>query len=557
MQLVLVFLLMLVGAIAEMLTLGALLPFLALVADPSGLERAPIVGPYFATLFPDPAIQLRIVTVTFVLAAILAAALRLLLAWASQTLVFMIAHDFGMSVFNRSLRQPYSHYFSRNSSELIADMDKVQIVSYAIMLQLMTACVALVISAFILVALVVIDPVVALVAGLGFGLQYVLISVVTRRRLGRNSADAAVTHGERMRILQEGHGAIRHILIDHLQPEYVERFRHFDLKFQRARASTAFLGAAPRFLIEGMGLILIAVLSLWLVGLPGGIVTALPVLGALALGAVRLLPMLQQIYNAWTTMAGNRGNLIDVVRALELPLSDQPTVDAALPFEREINFIDVGFSYPGSKVVLHSLNLKVPRGSRVGIVGRTGSGKSTLMDLLLGLLAPSKGRILIDDVVLDPTTTTAWQAHVAHVPQVVFLSDSSLAENIAFGIDPSKIDNDRLQASVQKAAMSDFVAKLPEGLNTRVGERGVRLSGGQRQRIGIARALYRRADVLVFDEATSALDTETETAVMEAIDGLTRELTIFLIAHRKTTLRACDMIIQLPEGELIDFGELE
>lgn len=556
-QLVLLFGLMILGALAEIMALGAILPFLALIADPAGLERMPMIGRFLSGLSSDQFDLRWVVTWGFVSAAAIAAVLRLFLNWASQKFVFRVSHDIGTSVFQRALRQPYLYYLSRNSSELMADMGKVPTIALNILLPLMNAVVSLVISAFILAALIVIDPKVAMITGFGFGVLYLIISLVFRRRLRHNSHVIAEAHGERIKTLQEGLGAIRDVLIDHSQPYYERRFARMDLPFQDTIASNAFLGSAPRFVIEGSGMILIAFVALWLAGQPGGIATALPILGALALGAVRLLPMLQLIYNSWSSIAGNRQNLIDVVTAMELPLPELHPIIAPMPFASHILFDEVGFLYPtGQTAILRGLNLTIPRGSRVGIIGRTGSGKSTLMDMLLGLLAPSEGRILIDGIELRPDNIAAWQARIAHVPQSIYLADSSVAENIAFGIARDQVDMARVRLAAQQAALDGFIEALPQRYNTFVGERGVRLSGGQRQRIGIARALYRQADVLVLDEATSALDSGTETAVMEAIDGLSKDLTIFLIAHRTTTLRNCDIILCLPEGGVIPYDEI-
>jgi ABC-type multidrug transport system fused ATPase/permease subunit len=297
-------------------------------------------------------------------------------------------------------------------------------------------------------------------------------------------------------------------------------------------------------------MVLIAGLAVMMARGEGGIAAALPVLGALALGAVRMLPLLQLVYNGWTQVAGNLHNMLNVLDVLDQPMpqaehlrqkSGQP-----LPFSREIVLEKLGFSYhEGGKPVFEGLDLTIPRGSRVGIVGKTGSGKSTLTDLIMGLLEPTEGTIRVDGEALTPANVTRWQARIAHVPQAIYLSDGTIAENIAFGVAPAEIEIERMRTAARQAAIADFFETLPQGYETIVGERGVRLSGGQRQRIGIARALYRNADVLVFDEATSALDNETETAVMEAVYCLDRNLTVLIIAHRVSTLRRCDRTLHL------------
>jgi len=289
----------------------------------------------------------------------------------------------------------------------------------------------------------------------------------------------------------------------------------------------------------------------------GGIAAALPVLGALALGAQRLLPLLQQVYSGWTISMGNRQALFDVLGLLDEPLAVAP--DLAQPLAMTppqlIEFAGVGFRYTEeTSWVLRDFSLSVPMGTRVGIVGKTGSGKSTVMDLLMGLIEPTEGEIKIDGRCLDEGSRRAWQRQIAHVPQAIYLSDASIAENIAFGADRDAIEMERVREAARRAELHDFIESLPEGYGTIVGERGVRLSGGQRQRIGIARALYKQASVIVFDEATSALDNQTEAAVMRSIFGLREDLTVFIIAHRLSTVEGCDLVVSLSNGRIDRVG---
>jgi ATP-binding cassette subfamily B protein len=290
------------------------------------------------------------------------------------------------------------------------------------------------------------------------------------------------------------------------------------------------------------------------------VATALPVLGTLALGAQRLLPTLQQSYISWAGIVGSNASLTDVLAMLDQPLPPDALSPAPppLPFRDAVRFIGVRFRY-GSEGswVLNGLDFTIRKGSRIGIVGTTGSGKSTALDLLMGLLTPTEGTILVDGQVITGTRVRAWQRTIAHVPQSIFLADTTLAENIAFGVPLEAIDLARVKQAACQAQVADFVESRAEGYGTLIGERGVRLSGGQRQRVGIARALYKEASVLVFDEATSALDNATERSVMDAIEGLHRDLTIVLIAHRLTTVRRCDTILELEEGRVVAQGTYE
>lgn len=306
-------------------------------------------------------------------------------------------------------------------------------------------------------------------------------------------------------------------------------------------------------------MILIAALS-YVLSRQGGIVTALPMLGALALGAQRLLPAMQQIYSSWAIIKGSHASLADTLELLDQPVPAellQPT-PAPLILEDTIRFDAVRFRYTSDGPwVLYDLNIAIPKGARVGFVGSTGSGKSTTLDLLMGLLTPTDGELLLDGDPVKGNRLRAWQQTIAHVPQSIYLADTSLAENIAFGVPRDAINLNRVQKAARQAQIADFIESRPDGYNVYVGERGIRLSGGQRQRIGIARALYKQASVLVFDEATSALDNATEQSVMDAIEGLSRDLTILLIAHRLTTVRRCDIIVQLENGKVVAQGTYE
>ena len=326
--------------------------------------------------------------------------------------------------------------------------------------------------------------------------------------------------------MQEGLGGIRDVLIDQSQPVFLETYERAQAGLRDARAKNVFLGGSPRFLVDALGLVMIAAMAVIVTGRPGGLVQAVPVLGALALGAKRLLPLIQQIYGAWAQIMGSRQELLDVAALLRRPWPPRMPAGAALPFEKSIRLVDIVYAYARDRPpALAGVSLEIPKGARVGLAGRTGSGKSTLMDLVLGLLEPTEGEMSVDGVTLTAGNRAAWQRNIAHVPQSIYLADATIAENIAFGVRPEAIDRGRVRRAAEQAELAEVVAGLPKGFDTFVGERGIQLSGGRRKRIGIARALYKQASVLVFDEATSALDTETEGAVMAAIRRLDRSLT--------------------------------
>lgn len=303
---------------------------------------------------------------------------------------------------------------------------------------------------------------------------------------------------------------------------------------------------------------IIAVVAVLVAGREGGFAYALPLLGAVALGAQRLLPLLQQVYHGWASISGHRAIVFEVLQLLRLPIPQdrRPSSMKPLPLVDRISVERVSFTYPGARqAVLDGLTLEIPRGCVAGVVGKTGSGKSTLADLVMGLIEPTEGRITVDGVPLTGPARRRWQRNIAHVPQAIFLADTTIERNIAFGVPSEQIDHSRVRSAAAAAQLHDFVASLSDGYETSIGERGIRLSGGQRQRLGIARAIYKQSPVLVLDEATSALDEATEAAVMASLQALGEEgRTTFIIAHRLSTLAHCDLLVRLDEGRVVDSG---
>lgn len=554
--------LMLVSAFAEALSLGALLPFLGILTAPDMMFKRPLVAAVAHAWGLTSPYQLVLpLTVAFAAAALMAGAIRILLLWVSTRLAFAIGADLSIEAYRRTLYQPYRIHVSLNSSAVISGItSKLETVVYAVLLPLLTLVSSIVLLAAIVLTLISINPAVAMVAAGGFGASYGLLSWISRRRLQSNSRRIADEQTHVIKALQEGLGGIRDVLLDGTQPVYCDVYRHADLPLRRAQGENVFIGGSPRFVMEAVGIVLIAGLAYGLSRQSGGFAAVLPMLGALALGAQRLVPALQQIYGAWVSIASSQASLADTIKMLDQPLSAEVLQLASAPmhFEDSIRFDSVRFRYADEGPwILDGLNLTFRKGAHVGFVGSTGSGKSTALDLLMGLLMPTEGGLLVDGKPIGGNNIKAWQKTIAHVPQAIYLADTTLAENIAFGVPPEAIDIERVRQAARQAQISDFIEKTPERYNAFVGERGIRLSGGQRQRIGIARALYKQACVLVFDEATSALDNATERAVMDAIEGLDRSLTILLIAHRLTTVERCDTIVELQHGRVVAQGTYE
>jgi len=555
----LLLILMVLTSFAEMISIGAVLPFLAVLTSPERVFEHQASQSIIHILgLTSPNQLLLPLTIAFGLTAIIAGAMRLILLWASTRLSFATGSDLSISIYRRTLYQPYAVHVARNSSEIINGISgKASAIIYSTIFPVLTLASSSVMLAAILIALLSINPLIALVSFGSFGVLYTVIISITRARKILNSKHVARESTQVIKSLQEGLGGIRDVLIDGTQNTYCQIYRNADLQLRRAQGDNQYISQAPRFVLEALGMLLIAVLAYVLAQQSDGIAKAIPILGALALGAQRLLPVMQQAYAGWSSIQGGQASLQDTLELLEQPLpdyADQPTVQP-LPFERHIKLRQLSFSYSlQAPMVFNHLNLTIAKGSRVGFIGTTGSGKSTLLDILMGLLQVTQGSLEVDGQVILPSNNRAWQAHIAHVPQAIFLADSTIEENIAFGVPRDQIDPVRLRQAAMQAQIAESIESWPKQYQTFVGERGIRLSGGQRQRIGIARALYKQADVIIFDEATSALDNKTEQAVMHAIESLSKDLTLLIIAHRLTTLKNCTQIVELGNGTILRHG---
>ena len=554
--------LMILASFAEILSIGAVLPFLGALTAPSRIFEHPAAHFFIQALGLTSAEQILLpLTIAFGMAALVAGAMRLLLLWASTRLSFATGADLGISIYRRTLYQPYAVHVARNSSEVINGIStKANSVIYGIIGPVLTLISSGVMLVAILMVLLSVAPVISLVAFSGFGLIYGCIIWMTRTQKIRNGQRIARESTQVIQSLQEGLGGIRDVLIDGSQSVYCQIYRNADSLLRRAQGNNQFISQSPRYGMEALGMALIATLAYTLARKSDGIANAIPILGALALGAQRLLPVMQQLYAAWSSIQGSQASLQDTLELLGQPLPDYADQPAAtpLPFRQSVRLNDLSFRYSSQTPwVLKNLDLTLAKGSRVGFIGTTGSGKSTLLDIVMGLLQPTEGALEIDGQPITMSNHRAWQAHIAHVPQVIFLADSTIEENIAFGVSKDRIDHERVRHAARQAQIADIIETWPDGYQTFVGERGIRLSGGQRQRIGIARALYKQADIIVFDEATSALDNETEQAVMQAIDVLSKDLTILIIAHRLTTLKNCTQVVELSDGAVRRVGSYQ
>ena len=554
--------LMILTSFAEVFSIGAVYPFLSVLMSPESVFENSVAQPFiqfFGLISPE---QLLLpVTLAFGFAAILAACMRLLLLWSTTKVAYLTGADLTIKVYRATLYQPYSVHISRNSSAVINTMvSKVNAAIQSTVIPVLVIISSSIMLLVILSFLLSVEPRITMLAFGGFGLLYLIIVSLTSKLLANNGRRIALEFTQVVKLLQEGLGGIRDILLDGTQELYCKLYRRSDLPLRRAQGINAFIGSSPRFAIEALGMVLIALMAYHLALEDGGITEAIPVIGILVLGAQRMLPVLQQAYSAWSGIQGARASVADALDFLDQPIPDyagKPSLEK-LSFQSKIALHQLSFSYgPNEPKVLKGIDLTVVKGARVGIIGTTGSGKSTLIDILMGLLPPKGGSISIDGALITHENLRSWQEHIAHVPQSIFLADTSIEENIAFGVSKDQVDLDRVKEAANRAQLADLIESWPDQYDTFVGERGVRLSGGQRQRIGIARALYKQVDVLVFDEATSSLDNKTEKEVMQAINNLSDDLTVIIVAHRLSTLSSCSQIVELDKGIIKKVGSYQ
>jgi ABC-type multidrug transport system fused ATPase/permease subunit len=554
----------LLAAVGEVANLGALLPFLRLLANPQEGLRA--LGPLSAPLrrLPEQHLLLSL-GLAFMAVVVVSSLLRVFTIRSQLRLAALITADLGQQAFASLLRRPFAWHLDQNSSTVLGyltkDVDQVSGTIQPLLLVVVNLAIVVLLGG----SLFALAPsVMGVMGGLLAGF-YVLVFRFTRGTLKADGQKLTQSYQSSLQVAQEALGGIRDVLLDRSQQFFEQAYASQNLRYRLAISSIDSKARVPRYLIEGFAVLMIVGLSLGLALGGQGIESQLPLLGTLALGSYRMLQPLQQCFAALSSLQANQASLLRLEPFLLsnesniiLPEASSPTHSTRTTTNKALLALDrVSFRYAfDGPLVLQDLDLVIQLGERLAFVGSTGSGKSTCCDLILGLLQPSEGRLLVqgEDLHGQPGRVDSWQRRVAYVPQQIYLSDSTFAANIAFGVPANQINPRRVRRAAEQARIADLIESSPEKYETVVGERGVRLSGGQRQRIGIARALYKQADLLVLDEATSALDNRTEAKVMEAVDALERDKTVVMIAHRLSTVERCDRIVLLEQGQIRAIG---
>lgn len=543
--------LMVVISFSEVLTILSALP---MITSLIGGDDGEVVFSFYPDYWNE---VIEFMPVLFFVGAVIISALaRLLLMYKTTQFINEAGREISIKVFEKVLNQPYQFHLQTNSSEIVSITAKSQRLTTNLFLPIVICVISFVLSIVILIVLTLLTS--GLVIFLGsFGvLAYIVSITLTKRKVVEMGGIINDVLSKRIKITQEALGAIRDVIMDHAQESQVSIYDYYEKKYRGAQINLTVISMVPRYVIEILGVILVVIVAYIIGDESDGVLNSIPIIGAFVLGIQRLLPHLQAIYLNINRVLGSLFILDDIVGLLELKNENYiSSKNKKLLYNNKIQLKNVGFSYSGSsnKMILNEVNLEINKGLVIGISGKSGSGKSTLIDIIMGLQEPTTGEILIDQVALESSNLNNWRRKVSHISQSIYLSDSSIASNIAFGIPSELIDFERVKECAKDAMILDYIESLPEGFDANIGERGVSISGGQRQRIGIARALYKTSEILIFDEATNALDPTNEKMIIKNIinDSNRKGRTTILISHNEEIIKECEMVVYLKNGRTL------
>ncbi|PLK68877.1 ABC transporter ATP-binding protein [Rhizobium sp. TH135] len=560
---ILVLITMIVAALLEVAGVASILPFIGVLTDPSLIERNVwLAYAYDGFGFANQRDFLVFLGAVVLVAFISSLVFRALTVYAIQRFALMRIHSIGLRLLRIYMGQPYEFFLNRNSSSLAKSLlSEVATVASSVLMPAMRALSGLIVSTAIVAVLIFVEPAASLLIAIVFVSSYLAVDLLTRKRVRLSGRLRVQANDDQYRIASEAIQGLKELRVLGREADYVERFRTPSRTYSRHQAIMLSTREMPFYVIQAIGFGAMLSFLLWGIARGDDLSRMLPLISFFAFAGYRLLPAFQDVYRSV-------GQVRFALPALEQLVNDvlmqsvcvagrQGTV-TPLSFERALKFEQVSFRYQGAKEdTLTNFNLSIPARGRIALVGSTGAGKSTVADLVLGLLFSTSGQVTVDGIPLTRDNVRAWQENLGYVPQQIYLSDDTVTANIAFGVPENEVDHASVERAARQAQIFEFVAGLPSGFSTRIGERGARLSGGQRQRLGIARALYRNPSVVVFDEATSALDNQTEAAVMDAIEQLGKEKTVLLVAHRFTSIVSCELICHINQGSVAGFGRYD
>ncbi len=539
-------------------------PFMGIVSNPGIIHTNKYLSQIYNALGFSNSNQFLFFTGVVVLAVLaFGNGFSSFITWLLLRFTFLQGHSLSVRLLNKYLSQPYVFFLNRNTADLSKNiLMEVHRVIGGVLMPGMQVLTKVVVAFSILGLLIVVDPLLAVTVAVVLGGAYAAVFGLVRMKLARIGKTSAEARTQCFKVASEALGGVKDLKLFGRESVFLQRYFTTSRQFAGYEATSQIFSQLPRYALETIAFGGILLIVLYLIGVKQNAETALPLISLYAFAGYRLMPALQRIFIGMTTIRYNLPAL-DILHNDLIPqdsdsdmVSDHAETIAPLKFKDRIELRDIVYSYPNTSIpAVNKLNLEVKAKTTVGLVGVTGSGKTTTVDIMLGLLSPGSGQLIVDGTEITPANVRSWQNNLGYVPQSIYLTDDTIIRNIAFGVKDNEIDNKAVERAARIATLHDFIMRdLPDGYDTLVGERGVRLSGGQHQRIGIARALYHDPKVLIFDEATSALDGITENAIMEAIQKISRKKTIIMIAHRLTTVQECDVIYMLEKGEVTAKG---
>ena len=552
-QLLFLFFIVILSAFAETLSLASAFPFLQIIIDQENIWRNEIISNIFETFGLGKNDNLILpICFLFALTAIIASKLKIYNLWFSGKLAAKISSDLSSHCYKQNIYEEYEKQIDKNSSNLITNNSLYITQCNEILASTARLFSNVIIGFSISIYLIILNPFLALSSILIFSLVYIFLGRVLQKKLLINSEIIDNNSRNQVKIIQESIGSLRDIILSGNQKYFLELYENIESKIRFKTAENVFINVMPRYAVEGFFLVILSILVFIISFDKSNFSNVIAVLGTFAIGAQKLLPCMQQSYGTWSFIVGAKSSLINILNLSSKEINRELTLYKAKPYalKKSIKLENISYKYPKSEnYVFKNVNLEISKGDKIGIIGKSGIGKSTIMDLIIGLLEPTSGSLEIDgNNILDKKNffrKLDWRKSISHVPQNIFLNDSTFAENIAFGENLQSIDIKKVKKAARKANIDKFIMEQPLKYKSRIGENGVMLSGGQKQRIGIARAFYKNSNILVLDEATSALDNETEDKIMETVYKNTKDITLIIISHRKNTIKNCDKVIEI------------
>ena len=555
--------LVVIMSFTEIIGVVSIVPFMGLVGDMSQLKQDTFIAQIFQISGITSESQfVFLLGVGVLIALFISAGISIFTLWKMSMFANEIGSEIADRLYTHYLKQSWLFHVSGSSAQLTKKIatETLRVTNYLLTpLMLMNA--RIVFIALMIISLFFFDPIVAIVGFAFFGFAYFILYRLIRNRLEENGRNISEVNEQRFRLMNEGFGGIKDILLLGRDYDFIKRFNKTGITLAYSQGTNVGLSLVPRYFIELLAFGSMIALLLYLIkSYDGDLGAILPIISVYALASAKLLPAFQMVYASISNIKGN----IAALESIQQDIIDSMQIKSAhfknkekkyiLP-KKHISLENISFTYPEkNELALNKVNISVPVNGIVGIVGPSGSGKSTLIDILLGLIEPDQGNLKIDNTIINDQNLRQWQNTIGFVAQSIFLSEGTIAENIAFGIPRDEINLDQVNQAIKLSHLSELLQGLEKGVHTKVGERGIQLSGGQRQRIGIARALYHEAEVIVFDEATSSLDGITEKMIMEAINEFSGKKTIIMIAHRLKTVQKCDQLFFIDKGKVVDKG---